>query len=100
MQFDSIAVPTTGFWVDTISFERLEHAVPVKVSSILWRSEGGRWSGAFTGGGLGCRCKTYSVFFDCGAFRRCRRTIGGVLETAVFAGGLKVDDKECLQDVL
>ena len=40
------------------------------------------------------------VFLDCAAFSRRRRTIGGVLETATFAGGLKVDDKECLQDVL
>ena len=31
----SIAVPTTGFWVNVISFERLEHAVRAKVSSIL-----------------------------------------------------------------
>ena len=70
-----------------MSFERLKHTVRAKVSSILWKSEGDRWSGTFTGDGLGGRCKTYRVFLDCATFSRRRRTIG-------------VDDKECLQDVL
>ena len=101
MEFNSVAIATAGFRVDAVAFERLEHTLRTKVSSILRRNEGRRWGRTFRPcSGLGGRCETYSVLFDCAAAGGCGRTIRGVLKAAAFPPGLKVEDKESFQDVL
>ena len=43
MEFNSVAIATASFRVDAVAFERLEHTLRAKVSSILRRNEGRRW---------------------------------------------------------
>ena len=101
MEFNSVAITTAGFRVDAVAFERLEHTIRTKVSSILRRNEGRRWGRTFRPcSGLDRRCETYSVLFDCAAACGCWRTIRGVLKAAAFPPGLKVEDEESFQDVL
>ena len=71
MEFNSVAITTAGF-----RFERLEHTIRTKVSSILRRNEGrrcGRTSGPAA-----------ALLFDCAAAVGCWRTIRGVLKAAAF----------------
>ena len=101
MEFNSVAITTAGFRVDAVAFERLEHTIRTKVSSILRRNEGRRCGRTFRPcSGLDGRCETYSVLFDCAAAIGCWRTIRGVLKAAAFSPGLKVEDEESFQDVL
>ena len=45
MEFNSVAITAAGFGVDAVAFERLEHTIRAKVSSILRRNKGGRFGG-------------------------------------------------------
>ena len=100
MEFNSVAIAAAGFGVNAVAFERLEHTIRAKVSSILRRDKGGGWGRTFRPcSGLGGWCEADSILFNCAAAFGCRRTVSGILETASPPLGLKVEDEEGFQDL-
>ena len=95
MEFNREAVTAAGFGVNAVAFERLEHTIRTKVGSILRRDKGGGWGRTFRScSGLGGWCEADSIFFNCAAAFRRRRTISGILETAALPPGLKLEDEK------
>ena len=73
MEFNSVAIATAGFGVNAVAFERLEHTIRAKVSSILKRDKGGGWGRTFRPcSGLGGWCEADNIFFNCAAAFGCR----------------------------